>query len=144
MPKGKKKVAHRVHHRRRVGAASGMQAVIMKIAGIAAGVFVGGEIKKMVTTINPKILGGGMLVAGALAPKFSKGNALIDGIGFGLAAKGADTFLVSMGLITGIGALPNMGTQRVTPKLQQTVGGVMRKPIGAVRDLTAIGAMFDN
>lgn len=144
MKKRKKKVTHR---RRRVGAASGMQAVIMKIGGIAAGVFVGGQIVKMVaTSLDPKILGGGLLAAGAFVPKFAKGNPLIEGVGYGLAAKGANTLMTSLGVITGFGAVSNdhFSVYRATPKLQQTVGGVLRKPIGAVRDLAAVGAMYDN
>lgn len=142
----RKRRKHVTHRRRRVGAASGMQAVIMKLGGIAAGVFLGGEVVKMASTLDPKILGGSLLAVGALTPKFAKGNPLIEGVGYGLAAKGANTLLTSFGVITGFGAVTNdhFSVYRATPKLQQTVGGVMRKPIGAVKDLAAVGAMYDN
>lgn len=155
MAKRRKKTTH--HRRRRVGASkTGMQAAIMTGAGIVGGALAGGLIQKAVSsaasTLNPKIVGGGMAVAGIfIAAKFAKGNALIQGLGYGLSAKGANTLLVSTGLITGIGAMRTPG-YRGTPKLQNSVGGVMRNPISGVmknpisgfRDPSVIGALFDN
>lgn len=143
----KKRKHHRVSHRRRVGAASGMTGLLMKAAGVAGGVFAGGMIAKTVSTLDPKILGGGLLVGGVFLAGKSK-NPLLEGVGFGLAAKGANNLLTSMGMITGMGSIPLVG-YRATPKLQNSVGspqvpGIMKNPIGGVRDLSAIGALYDN
>lgn len=143
----KKRKHHRVHHRRRVGAASGMTGLLMKAAGVAGGVFAGGMIAKTISTLDPKILGGGLLVGGVFLSAKSK-NPLIEGVGYGLAAKGANNLLTSFGVITGMGSIPLVG-YRATPKLQSSVGspmvpGIMKNPIGGVRDLQAIGALYDN
>lgn len=143
----KKRKHHRVHHRRRMGAASGMTGILMKAAGVAGGVFAGGMLVKAISTLDPKISGGALLVGGVFLANKSK-NPLLEGVGFGLAAKGANNLLTSFGMITGMGAVPLVG-YRATPKLQNSVGqasvpGIMKNPIGGVRDLSAIGALYDN
>jgi hypothetical protein len=141
----KRKKHHAVRRRRRVGAASGMSGAIMKLAGVAAGVFAGGMIGKQLTTLSPTILGAG-LAGGGLFLSMKAKNPLLEGVGYGLAAKGANSLLVSTGLITGIGSIPLIG-YRNTPKLQNSVGNVMRNPIGGIKgikDLSTIGALYDN
>jgi hypothetical protein len=85
----KRRKTKKTHRRRRIGAsASGMQAIAMKAVGIAGGAYVGGMVAKMAPTLDPKILGGALLVGGVLvSEKFSKGNPIIQGVGYGLAAK---------------------------------------------------------
>jgi hypothetical protein len=124
-----------------------MTGLLMKAAGVAGGVFAGGMVAKTVSTLDPKILGGALLVGGVFLSAKSK-NPLIEGVGYGLAAKGANNLLTSMGVITGMGAIPLVG-YRATPKLQNSVGspnvpGIMKNPIGGVRDLGVIGALYDN
>lgn len=148
----KKRKVH--HRRRRVGGVGKMSDVLMKAGGVVGGVFLAGEIQKMLTSVNPKILGGGFVAVGLLAPKFiGKGSPLIEGIGMGVAAKGANSLLTSFGLITGIGALP-YGGFRGQPFLKSAVGAnrlgnmgngnSLSQPIGGVKDLAAVGAMYDN
>ena len=136
----------RHHRRRRVGAASNMQGVIMSAAGLAGGVFAGGLVVKTIgsavpsltpTILGALLLGGGVFLAG------KSNSPLMKGLGYGIAAKGANNVLVSTGLITGMGSIPMIG-YRATPKLQNSVGNVMKNPIGGVKDLNAIGALYDN
>lgn len=139
----RRKKHHRVHHRRRVGAThSGMTGLLMKAAGVAGGVFAGGMVAKTISTLDPKILGAALLGGGLFLSQKAK-NPLIEGVGYGLAAKGANNLLTSFGVITGMGSIPLVG-YRATPKLQNSVSGVMRNPIGGVKDLSAIGALYDN
>jgi hypothetical protein len=136
----------KTYRRRRIGAsASGIQAIAMKAVGIAAGAYAGGMITKAAPTLDPKIMGGGLLIGGVfVAEKFSKGNPLIQGLGYGLAAKGANMGLTSMGLISGIGALNfPIGANRIGMPLTKPVGSLNGVP-GSVRGLTAIGALIDN
>jgi hypothetical protein len=142
-----RKRKHRVtHRRRRVGAASGMAGLAMKAGGVAGGVFAGGMIAKTLgtvsTSLSPTIIGALLLGGGIFLAGKSK-NPLMEGLGYGLAAKGANNLLTSTGLITGMGSIPLIG-YRATPKLQNSVGNVMRNPIGGVKDLSAIGALYDN
>jgi hypothetical protein len=144
----KKSTTHR--RRRRVGAASGLAAVAMKAGGIAGGVFIGGMATKALSTLDPKILGGALLLGGVfVSAKFAKGNPLIEGVGYGIAAKGGNTLMTSFGLISGIGmgSVPTIG-YRQTPKLQSSVGGTLSgnssKAISGFKDLAAIGALYDN
>jgi hypothetical protein len=138
----KRKKHHVARRRRRVGATSGMTGLLMKAAGVAGGVYAGGMIAKTISTLDPKILGGGLLAGGLFLSAKAK-NPLLEGVGFGLAAKGANSLLTSFGLITGIGSVPLVG-YRATPKLQNSVGNVMKNPIGSVRDLMTVGALYDN
>lgn len=143
---------HTIRRRRRVGAASGMTGLLMKAGGVIAGVFAGGMLVKMLpATITPTIQGAALLGGGAFLASKAK-SPLIEGVGYGLAAKGANSLLVSFGAITGIGSVPLAG-YRNTPKLQNSVagnlsaggsGGIMRHPIGGIKDLAAIGALYDN
>jgi len=134
---------HHVARRRRVGASkSGMTGLIMKAGGVAGGVFAGGMVAKTVSTLDPKILGAALLAGGLFLSGKAK-NPLIEGVGYGLAAKGANNLLTSFGLITGMGSIPLLG-YRNTPKLQSSVGNVMKQPIAGVKDLQAIGALYDN
>jgi hypothetical protein len=142
----RRKKHHVRHRRRRVGAASNMQGIVMSAAGLAGGVFAGGMIVKTlgsaVPSLTPTILGAVMLGGGIfLAGKAN--SPLVKGLGYGIAAKGANNVLVSTGLITGMGSIPLIG-YRATPKLQNSVGNVMKNPIGGVKDLNAIGALYDN
>jgi hypothetical protein len=138
----RKKKHHRTHRRRRVGATSGMTGLLMKAAGVAGGVFAGGMVAKTVSTLDPKILGAALLGGGLFLSQKAK-NPLLEGVGFGLAAKGANNLLTSFGVITGMGSIPLVG-YRATPKLQNSVGNVMKYPIAGVKDLNAIGALYDN
>lgn len=138
----RKRHHHVTHRRRRVGAASGMTGLLMKAAGVAGGVFAGGMVAKTISTLDPKILGAALLGGGLFLSQKAK-NPLLEGVGFGLAAKGANNLLTSFGVITGMGSIPLMG-YRGAPKLQNSVGAYMKNPIGGVRDLQAIGALYDN
>lgn len=138
----KRKHHHVTRRRRSVGAAAGMTGLLMNAAGIAGGVFAGGLVGKTLSTLDPKITGGVLLVGGVFLAKKSS-NPLMTGLGYGLAAKGANNLLTSFGVITGMGSVPLVG-YRATPKLQNSVGNVMKNPIGGVRDLSAIGALYDN
>jgi hypothetical protein len=136
----------KTYRRRRIGASSsGIQAIAMKAAGIAAGAYAGGMIAKSVSTLDPKILGGALLVGGVfVSEKFSKGNPLVQGLGYGLAAKGANMGLTSMGLISGIGALNfPIGANRIGMPLTKPVGGMLNG-VGKMAGLTTIGALVDN
>jgi hypothetical protein len=119
-----------------------MTGLLMKAAGVAGGVFAGGMVAKTISTLDPKILGAALLGGGLFLSQKAK-NPLIEGVGYGLAAKGANNLLTSFGVITGMGSIPLVG-YRATPKLQNSVSGVMRNPIGGVKDLSAIGALYDN
>jgi hypothetical protein len=119
-----------------------MTGLIMKAGGVAGGVFAGGMVAKTVSTLDPKILGAALLAGGLFLSGKAK-NPLIEGVGYGLAAKGANNLLTSFGLITGMGSIPLLG-YRNTPKLQSSVGNVMKQPIAGVKDLQAIGALYDN
>jgi hypothetical protein len=138
----KKRKHHRTTRRRRVGAASGMTGLLMKAAGVAGGVFAGGLVAKTVSSLDPKI-SGGVLLAGGLYLSGKSSSPLMQGLGYGLAAKGANNLLTSFGVIAGIGSIPMIG-YRATPKMQSSVGNVMKNPIGGVKDLTTIGALYDN
>jgi hypothetical protein len=142
----KRKKHHAVRRRRRVGAASGMQGLVMKLGGIAAGVFAGGMVAKTLTSlsasITPTISGAALLAGGGFLSVKAK-SPLLQGVGYGVAAKGANNLLVSFGVITGIGSIPMVG-YRNTPKLQSSVGNVMKNPIGGIKDMAAIGALYDN
>jgi hypothetical protein len=150
MARRRKKTA--VRRRRRIGAAHGMSGLLMKAGGVLAGVFAGGMVAKMLpTSITPTISGAALLGGGAFLASKAK-SPLLEGVGYGLAAKGANNLLVSMGAITGIGSIPLIG-YRNTPKLQNSVGGtlsaggsggIMKNPIGGLKDLAAIGALYDN
>jgi hypothetical protein len=137
---------HKKHHssRRRVGAVSrktNVSALAMKAAGLAGGVFVAGMVQKAASSLDPKISGGIMLVGGLYLSAKAK-SPILEGVGAGIAAKGANSLMTSFGLINGIGSLPVF---RSTPKLQNSVAGPMRNPInGAQRDLSVIGALYDN
>jgi hypothetical protein len=124
-----------------------MSGLLMKAAGVAGGVFAGGMVGKTISTLDPKILGAVLLGGGLFLSQKAK-NPLLEGVGYGLAAKGANNLLTSFGVITGMGSIPLVG-YRATPKLQNSVGspnvpGIMKNPIGGVRDLNAIGALYDN
>lgn len=142
----RKRHHHVTHSRRRVGAASGMSGLLMKAAGVAGGVFAGGMIVKTLGTsvaaLTPTVMGAALLGGGIFLAGKAK-NPLIEGLGYGLAAKGANNVLTASGLITGMGSIPLVG-YRATPKLQNSVGNVMKNPIGGVKDLQAIGALYDN
>jgi hypothetical protein len=119
-----------------------MSGLLMKAAGVAAGVFAGGMVAKTVSTLDPKISGAALLGGGLfLSQKAS--NPLMVGLGYGLAAKGANNLLTSFGVIAGMGSIPMVG-YRNTPKLQNSVGNVMKNPIGGLKDLAAVGALYDN
>jgi hypothetical protein len=154
----KRSKRHHVRRRRRVGAASGMAGLLQKAGGVVAGVFAGGMLVKMLpASITPTIQGAVLLGGGAFLASKAK-SPLIEGVGYGLAAKGANSLLVSFGAITGIGSVPMIG-YRNTPKIQNAVagtmsaefnrnvsgsGGIMKNPIGGIKDLAAIGALYDN
>lgn len=138
----KKRKHTTTRRRRRVGATSNMSGLIMKAGGIAAGVAAGGFVLKAIPTLDAKI-SGAVLLAGGIFLSAKGKSPLMQGLGAGLAAKGANNLLTSFGLISGIGSVPLIG-YRNTPKLQNSVGGTMKNPIGAVRDLSAIGALYDN
>jgi hypothetical protein len=146
MAKRRKKTVH--HRRRRVGAASGLTGLAMKAGGLIAGVFGAGMVIKMLpASITPTISGAALVAGGTLLAAKAK-NPLIEGVGYGLAAKGANNLLVSFGAITGMGAVPLIG-YRGTPKLQNAVGATLSGKanggiMGGIKDLAAIGALYDN
>ncbi len=150
MARRRKKTVH--HRRRRIGSASGMSGLLATAGGIVAGVFAGGMVAKMLPTSITPTISGAVLVGGGVFLSQKSASPLLKGVGYGLAAKGANNLLVSMGAITGIGSIPMIG-YRNTPKLQNSVGGtlsaggsggIMKNPIGGLKDLAAIGALYDN
>jgi hypothetical protein len=116
-------------------------------AGAVAAAFANAGIKKILpASIPPWASGVGIALAGVLLPKFVKSQVAVDA-GKGMVAAGVlfavnESFLSLPG-ISGMGATPEY---RYTPKLQRSVGapGFMDKPIAGVRDLHAIGALYDN
>lgn len=109
-----KKRKPKVKSRRRrsvSGVGSKMQATLFTVAGIAAAAFAAKQIEKLLvdkTTgeaiVEPKLLAGAQIAAGALIlPKFIPG-ALGEGLGNGLVAVGTLSLLTNMGVISGVGS----------------------------------------
>lgn len=143
--KRKKKTAHR---RRRVGAAkSNLTTIAMKAGGVAGGVFAAGLVTKTLSTLDPKILGG-LLLGGGLFLTAKAKSPLLEGLGFGLAAKGANSLMTSFGVINGIGAVPMVSYRGRGAGITSAVGnlsGTGSRTVGAMtKGLATIGAMFDN
>jgi hypothetical protein len=160
MAKRKKTTKKRRHHR--VGAMRGVGGAVQKAAAIAvgaiAGSFLNSAIKKAAPTMPPWAGGAAVAGAGIFLPKFVKQPIVAD-VATGMVAAGAlfainESFLSLPG-IAGLGAVPGlMSVSRSTPKLQATVNGnafrsvgapgFMDRPINGVRDMQAIGALYDN
>ncbi len=148
MAKRKKHAHHR--RRRRVGAI-GMGNILTNVAGIAAGAaagsFVRNIIKKNFATLPAFVAPLGVVALGVLTPKLLK-NEMGKAVGAGLIGAGSLYALVGFGVpLPGITGVSRIGlTYKDTPKFQQTVGapGFVNNPIGAVADMRAIGALYDN
>jgi hypothetical protein len=151
--------AKRRHHR--VGAMRGIGGAVRKAAAIAAGAvagsFLNSVIKKAAPTLPPWAGGAAVAGAGIVLPKFVK-SPIVGDVATGIVAAGAlfainESFLSLPG-IAGLGAVPKTMGYRTTPKLQATVNGrsthrvgapgFMDRPINGVRDMQAIGALYDN
>jgi hypothetical protein len=146
----RKKHAHHHRRRRRVGAI-GMGNILTNVAGIAAGAaagaFVRNIIKKNFATLPAFVAPAGVVVLGVLTPKLLK-NEMGKAVSAGLIGSGSLFLLSGFGVtLPGITGVSRIGlTYKATPKLQQTVGapGFVNNPIGAVADMRAIGALYDN
>jgi hypothetical protein len=160
-----KKAKKRVHHRRRrIGAASGMGAILQKTAGIVAGAaggfFLNQALKSAFTSLpsfapGVVILGGGVFLDKTMGKK----SELISGAAEGLIAAGGlialnETF-ISLPGISGVGFVTNYDkSHKMKPALNRAMGapGFMDNSIGTVRDIatiagvngTFVGAVFDN
>lgn len=106
----KKKHTRRRHtHRRRVSGTGSAKGVLMKVAGVGAGIFAGRMLTtKLGATMNPKISGAVAILAGVFIPKYLKSE-LGQGIGDGLVAAGVLAELQSFNVLAGIGAAPPPG-----------------------------------
>ena len=142
MARRRKKTSHRRHRRGRVGATN-MKAVGTRILGIAGGAFLCRTVNNMAvknfTTLSQTMIGIGDAVVGFLIPKFIK-NPIGEGIGDAFLTIGALTTMQSVGVITGIGAMPRRIPTRVvgalpSPYVSRTVGATPRpfinKAVGA-------------
>jgi hypothetical protein len=116
----RKKTKHRRTRRHRVGAIN-VKNVAMKVAGVAAGAFVGRTIQNMAVktfpSINAKYIGIGTVVLGAVIPKLLKSD-LGNAVGDGVLAVGAISTLTQFGVITGIGSTG----RRVAPRVLRMNG----------------------
>lgn len=115
MPRRKKhhRTTRRRHHRMGAVSAKGMAT---KVLSVAAGAFVGRTLQNMatksLTTVSPKIVGLGVIVIGAMVPKFLKGD-MGQGLGDGILAIGTISTLQQFGVISGIGYMPGRVPMRV-------------------------------
>lgn len=146
MAKKKKKTTHR--RRRRVsGIAPKLQAVVLDIAGAAAGGLAAAFINQAVKTSMPTApaWSGGALnvVGGAALLAFMKPNPMVDSFGIGLIAGGAlfavnETFLSVPGIS---GVPPTMPMPNNRPGyINQTVGNP-RLPNGRMGNMSGNGSM---
>jgi hypothetical protein len=95
----KKKTTHR---RRRIGAASShsMMGMAESLGGLVVGSMVATVMQRQFTSINPKLISVGQMVAGVYLSK--KPSPLMAGIGWGMASAGAIGLTHEVGLIHGI------------------------------------------
>jgi hypothetical protein len=132
---------------------SGISGIVQTVGGIAAGAvagaFANSAIKSMVPSTLPAwIAPVGVGALGVLLPKFLKGPIGVS-VGAGLVASGA-LFALNESFLSlpGISGVPYMAgpVYRNTPKLQNSVGapGYVDNPIGGIKDLMTIGALYDN
>ena len=155
----KRKNHRRSHTRRRRVSGVGMKGVLVKVAGIGAGIFAGRLVSTKLTSLNPKISGAIVIAAGVLLPKYLKGD-FGSGMGDGLISAGVLAELQSFNVISGIGyatpgnsALTNTGANGYRPSTARTVGDagrpIMRSTVGGALNgipksmMNAIGALYE-
>ena len=162
------KKKRKVHHRRRRVSGVGrinVKSIGIKVLGTAAGAFAARLLYNMglkqFPTIKPQYAGLGIVVVGALIPKFIKSE-LGSAAGDGMIAIGSLSALQGFGVISGVGQIPGRrvpsrvmsGGQfqnRVMsggnrPYNRTTVGGqnrpFMRTTVGSMR-AESMGALYD-
>lgn len=154
----RRKRRHHSHRRRRVGAtATGMKGALTKVAGIAAGVFIGRlATTKLAATLDPKIMGLVLVVGGVMVPRFIK-SPIGQGIGDGLAATGVLSALQGFGVVgypaPGSYTTVRTGDNGYNPAMAKTVGAgtprqIMKSTVGMLNGipkgtLQQIGALFE-
>lgn len=144
-----------VHHRRRSRRhrISGVGDILTKVGGIGLGAvgvtFIKSAIQKAAPTMPLWIGGAAGVGLGLALPMVAKGNKILDYAAAGAAAMGVvfllnETFLSLPG-ISGVATNPMF---RGAGFVNQTVGysapGVLDETINGVRDLSVIGALYDN
>jgi hypothetical protein len=158
MARRKKKVHHK---RRRIGAASGMGAILQKtlglVAGGAAGFFANQALKTAFTSL-PSFAPGVVIAAGGvvLDKTMGKKSVMISAAADGLIVAGGlivlnETF-ISLPGISGVGFITNYDkSMKQRPAMMRAVGapGFMNDSIGTIRDLATVaspfvGAVYDN
>lgn len=150
----------RSHSRRRRVSGVGMKGVIVKVAGIGAGIFAGRLLQtKVAPTLSPKIKGALLIGLGYMVPKYLKGD-FGNGLADGLMSAGILAELQSFNVIAGIGyanpgtsALTNTGGNGYNSRNASTVGadgrGILRSTVGnalnGVNEMTsmALGALIE-
>lgn len=146
--------SHRKTHRRRRGHRVGaidVKKIGTRIAGVAAGAFLARTVNNMASkqfpTVSPKLVGIGDIVLGVMVPKFLKSE-LGQGIGDAFIAIGSLTTLQSLGVLSGIGAIPSRVPTRVIgagdrPFVSKMVGATnrnyLRQTVGGGR---AMGSAY--
>jgi hypothetical protein len=156
--KKKKKV---YPHKRKVGAASGMGAILQKtvaiVGGAAGGFFLNQALKTAFASLPAFVPGVAIMGGGVFLDKtMGKKSELMSGAAEGLIAAGGlialnETF-ISLPGISGVGFVTNYDRSlKQKPALMRAVGapGFMDSSIGTVRDIATIaspfvGAIFDN
>lgn len=98
----KRKKSTRRRSRRRGSMLGATGSAVTNILSVVAGAVAGRFIQSKLTTVNPKIVAGGQIVAGVLLPRFVK-NEFVKGIGVGMIANGGVETLKAFGVLSGIG-----------------------------------------
>lgn len=102
MARKRKKHSTRRRSRRRGSMLGATGSAVTGILSVVAGAVAGRFIQSKLTTVNPKIVAGGQIVAGVLLPRFVK-NEFVKGIGVGMIANGGVETLKAFGVLSGIG-----------------------------------------
>ena len=103
MAKRKHKPAkRRTHHRRRIGAVShgSLMGTAETLLGLVGGSMVATVMQRQFTSVNPKIISAGQIVAGIFLTR--KPSPIVQGIGWGVAGAGAIGLSHEVGLIHGV------------------------------------------
>ncbi len=134
----------RTSTRRRTRRMSGTMSGVETLAAVGAGVVAGKLLAKVIpSTVNPTIVGAGMIVAGVFVPKFIKGN-FGAGMGMGVAAIGISNTLTNLGVLSGTGGnngyriiqqprINGMPSNRIPTIGAPAAGGGRIPTVGAVR-----------
>jgi len=143
--------ARRTHttrrRRRRISGIGGVDAtgILMKAVALGAGAIAGREldkiIKKMGLSISPTIYNIVLIGVGAFLPKMLKGNKFVADMADGVMANAVMQSMISLGVINGIGAAPNMVSYRIngnSPRLRTIAGGANLSAIAGGANLSAI------